>query len=189
MLTHYPKHWAEFLPLFEFAYNNAVHSSTQVSPFEADKGYKPPLPVTLLNTQWSIATSQPEQMKDHVHKLRKITHEVWRMVKHHEQRTQQRVAEQEAKHRGNPQYSIHDEVLVYWPPFRAYADIERKHRLRYIGPFRVVRVVGNNAVELEGLPGRMPRVLNTEYVHLYKRDNDAQLAKLRHTPQPPRPSG
>ena len=93
------------------------------------------------------------------------------------------------KHRGNPQYSIHDEVLVYWPLFRAYADIERKHRLRYIGPFRVVRVVGDNAVELDGLPGRMPRVLNTEYVHLYKRDSDTQLARLRHTPQPPRLSG
>ena len=44
----YPKHWAEFLPLFEFAYNNAVHSSSKMLPFEAEKGYKPPLPVTLL---------------------------------------------------------------------------------------------------------------------------------------------
>ena len=47
----YPKHWADFLPLFEFAYNNAVHSNTHMSPFKADNGYKPPLPVMLLNTQ------------------------------------------------------------------------------------------------------------------------------------------
>ena len=183
----YPKHWAEFLPLFEFAYNNAVHSSTKVSPFEAEKGYKPPLPVTLLNTQWSMTIAQPEQMKEHLRKLRGMTRDVWRMVKHHEEKTQQRVAAQEAKHRGKPQYSVGDEVLVYWPPFRAYAEIERKHRLRYIGPFKVVRPVGDNAVELDGLPGKMPRVLNAEYVHLYRRDHDTQLAAQRHSPQPPRP--
>ena len=92
----------------------------------------------------------------------------------------------EAKHRGKPQYSVGDEVLVYWSPFRAYIDIERKYHLRNIGLFKVVRIIGDNTVELDGLPGKMPRVLNTEYVHLYRRDYNAQLAAQRHSPQPPR---
>ena len=74
-----------------------------------------------------------------------------------------------------------------WPLFRAYADLARKHRMRYIGPFTVTRVVGDNAVELKGLPDRMPKVLNTEYVHLYKRDDDPRLAELRQSPLLPRP--
>ena len=33
--------WATLLPLAEFAYNNAVHTSTEQTPFEANYGYHP----------------------------------------------------------------------------------------------------------------------------------------------------
>ena len=58
----------------------------------------------------------------------------------------------ESRKRGNPQLQIGDEVLMYWPPFRAYSDEARKHRLRYVGPYRIKKVVGPSVVELEGLP-------------------------------------
>ena len=183
----YPKHWAEFLPMFEFAYNNTVHSVTQIAPFVADRGYHPPLPVSLLNTRWNITSPHPTQVNDHLTKLRRMMYDIWEMIKRNKMKVQQQVADRESKHRGNPKYEVGDEVLVYWPPFRAYADLARKHRMRYIGPFAVTRVVGDNAVELKGLPDRMPKVLNTEYVHLYKRDDDPRLAELRQSPLPPRP--
>ena len=183
-----PKRWAEFLPLFEFAYNNTVHSTTQVAPFVAEKGYNPPMPVSLLTTEMNITSPQPAHMHTHVVKLKRVIMRIWKMIQQHEQRARQQITERENKRRGNPQYSTGDEVLVYWPPFRAYTDIARKHRMRYIGPFTVVRMIEDNAVELEGLPERMPRVINTEYVHPYKRDDDEQLRQLRQSPQPPRPS-
>ena len=40
--------WVEALPLLEFAYNNSVHRSTGVAPFEACQGNKPTVPATLL---------------------------------------------------------------------------------------------------------------------------------------------
>ena len=100
---------------------------------------------------------------------------------------QQQITAREDKRRGKPNYAEGEEVLVYWPPFRAYTDIARKHRLRYIGPFVVVKMIGDNAVELRGLPDRMPKVINTEYIHPYKRDEDQRLTLLRQSPQPPRP--
>ena len=78
-------------------------------------------------------------------------------------------------------------VLVYWPPFRVYADLARKHRLRYIGPFSVLHMIGSNAVELDGLPDKMPPVINTEYIHPYKRGNDMKLEEMRQSPLPPQP--
>ena len=90
--------------------------------------------------------------------------------------------------RGNPRYNEGDEVLVYWPPFRSYTDVVRKQRLRYIGPFKVTKMINDNVVELEGLPERMPKIINAEYIHLYKRDDDERLADLRQSPQPPRPN-
>ena len=146
----YPKHWAEFLPMFEFAYNNTVHLVTQVAPFIADKGYYPPMPVSLLNTRWNIASPHPTQVKDHLAKLRRMMYDIWQMIRRNEEKKQQQVTERENKHRGNHKYEPGDEVLVYWPPFRAYAELERKHRLRYIGPFTVIKYDWRKCRRTEG---------------------------------------
>jgi len=40
MYTSYQQDdWVDLLPIAEFAYNNAPHSTTQVSPFYANYGY------------------------------------------------------------------------------------------------------------------------------------------------------
>lgn len=55
-----PNSWVKSLPLAEFAYNNALHSSSRVSPFFANYGHHPrsnafysvcPSPVPLTNRQ------------------------------------------------------------------------------------------------------------------------------------------
>ena len=61
----------------------------------------------------------------------------------------------------------------------------RKQRLRYIGPFKAIKIINDNVVKLEGLPERMPKIINAECIHLYKRDDDTRLANLRQLPHPP----
>ena len=42
------REWEECLPHVEFAYNRAVHSTTQLCPFEVVYGFKPLTPLDLL---------------------------------------------------------------------------------------------------------------------------------------------
>ena len=180
--------WALYLPIFEFAYNSAIHATTKVAPFVAERGYLPPTPVSLLTTDWEMTTAN----NPHVTKTVKEIHTVWQraieMVLVNEEKEQVRIKEREDRKRGIPQYTAGDEVLMHWPSFRPYADMFRKHRLRYVGPFRVVKMIGQNAVKLEGLPERMPTVINTEYLHPYVRDESSLLSSLRHSPTPPNPN-
>ena len=70
--------------------------------------------------------------------------------------------------------------MVYWPPFRGFDDeVPRKQRMRYAGPFKVISVPSQQVVELEGLPQRMPKYINLEYIHLYKRDTERWKELLR----------
>ena len=75
--------------MFEFAYNDTVHSVTQAAPFMADKGYYPPMPVSLLNTRWNITSPHSTQVKDHLTKLRRMMYNIWQMIRHNEERMQQ----------------------------------------------------------------------------------------------------
>ena len=40
--------WATYLPLFEFAYNSAIHTIIRIAPFVAELGCLPIIPVAML---------------------------------------------------------------------------------------------------------------------------------------------
>ena len=44
----HPKLWDEQIPYVQHAYNRALHSSTQISPFETCFGYLPKVPLNLM---------------------------------------------------------------------------------------------------------------------------------------------
>jgi hypothetical protein len=45
--------WAKLLPLAEFGYNASQHKATKKTPFEADLGYVPPMPLAIIATTTS----------------------------------------------------------------------------------------------------------------------------------------
>ena len=67
----HPNHWAEFLPLFEFAYNSAVHAVIKVPPFAAERGYVPPMPATLLSNEWDYNIASAAKIKEKAKALEK----------------------------------------------------------------------------------------------------------------------
>ena len=99
----HPNHWAEFLPLFEFAYNSAVHAVIKVPPFAAERGYIPPTPATLLSNEWDYNIASAAQVKEKARALDKTWQGIITLVKQHEEAQQEQIAERENKTRGTPQ--------------------------------------------------------------------------------------
>ena len=182
----YPTRWAEFLPIFEFAYNRSVHSTTGVQPFVADTGHLPLIPAQLLTTPRHLLEPDDITLHAHVQEIKRVLVTTHQLLKQHEQQTWDQVKSRVDQTRGSHEYQPGDEVLLYWVPFRAFSEGHKKHHTRYVGPYKVKRVVQPDVLELEGLPGRMPTHINIQYIHPYRRDDDAQLARLRQAGfQPP----
>ena len=99
-------------------------------------------------------------MQTHVNDLQRALKDSHQIIKQNEEKLWQQVKNREDKKRGKHQYQEGDEVMLYWLPFRAFHDGYRKHKLRYVGPFRVRKVIQSDVLELEGLPEKMPSQIN-----------------------------
>ncbi|PYS68701.1 MAG: hypothetical protein DMF69_19380, partial [Acidobacteria bacterium] len=63
--------WHELLPLAEFAYNNAKHTSTQISPFFANYGRHPRFSVRVTELDRTPSNPSAEDLVDTL----KVIHE------------------------------------------------------------------------------------------------------------------
>ena len=71
--------WASHLPLFEFAYNSAVHTITEMAPFVAELARMPLIPVSMLLPEKDVPPP-PRSIREYVQgihaQLREIRKEV-----------------------------------------------------------------------------------------------------------------
>ena len=173
--------WDEVLPLLEFAYNQTPNSTTGIPPFEAQQGYLPSIPTSLLIAaqKEGVKTDGSTEIRQFVDKIRRTYREVHELIRQTEAKHQEQTRQREDSKRQATAYHVGDEVLVYWEPFHHYSVIPRKQRFRYQGPFTVVEVKPPHCVKLSGLPDKMPSTINVEYIHLFKRSAVPELAALR----------
>ena len=141
--------WHELLPLAEFAYNNAKHASTQISPFFANYGRNPRFAVRV--TELDQTPSNPSA-EDLVETL-KVIHESLRQqltLAQHKYKQSYDAHIKEA-----PAFKIGDLV---WLSRRNITTTRPSQKLDYkrLGPFRISEIVGESksAFKLE-LPARM----------------------------------
>ena len=143
-LTHSHRVWNEYLGLAEFSYNSTYHSTIDMSPFEADIGFIPPMDVMgILESKNVIPidnflTFQQERLK-------------WAKEKMSD--AQARAQKIYNQHRPLQEFKIKDKVLVSTKNMAVrhlgtQKVSKRKFTARWIGPFEVIKRISYDSYEL-----------------------------------------
>lgn len=161
--------WTDHLAAAEFAYNDSVHPSTGLTPFELDLGYHPRVPMSKLleGVQEVASTSQ------FLEKLEALQHFAFEKL----ERARQQQAESENKNRPKPVLFQPGELVLLStkhtnPPFMKHGGT-KKLKPKYTGPYMVTRRIGATSYELD-LPANMKihPVVNLEYLKKYHASPD-----------------
>jgi hypothetical protein len=177
--------WDVRLSLAEAAINTSVHASTGISPFEMVYGHKPRLPIDtalspiipppLLSTSASnipAAVTMAERLKS-----------VWASGKANLESAQVRQKKYADQHRRIEKFNINDLVWLETKDLKLLEHQRRAFKLsaQYIGPFKIIKVVNDNAYQLE-LPPSLPiyPVINISRLKRYHASAD----KFSSRPQP-----
>ena len=151
--------WVSLLASAEFAYNNAVQSSTKVSPFYAMYGYNPRM--SFEDKPDSRSISQPAE--DHALHLR----EVMKAMKDELIRSQARQQKYHNKHTKEVSFEVGEKVWLNRKNIRTKRP-STKLDWKMIGPFRIVEKHGRNAYKLDLPPSY--RIHDVFHVSLLEKD-------------------
>eukprot|EP00055_Hartaetosiga_balthica_P017772 m.122942 g.122942 ORF g.122942 m.122942 type:complete len:966 (+) comp9398_c1_seq1:1052-3949(+) len=158
--------WHDKLAMVEFAINSSVNVSTGITPFEADLGYIPTTPLSLLSgvsdqhvpAVGSFLERQANILKDIKKKIKKAQ---MQQKKHHDRRRQP-----------TKSYAVGDKVLIHRNAMIPAIDRDKftspKLSARYFGPFAIVRKITENSFEVDLPPSsRAHRVINAGFLKDY----------------------
>lgn len=153
--------WDEWLPAVEFSYNNAKHASTGMSPFYLNSGQHPRTPASLLANSLDSVKNVPaalswlERLQTQLQVAQKHVQEAKVQQQHYADRR-----------RADANFEVDQWVKVSKAAFSSTdfsAVSSKKLSPKFYGPFKVARVINQNAVEI-AFPAsfRGHRVVNVE---------------------------
>ena len=153
--------WDQFLPLAEFAYNNSYNSSIQMAPFEALYGRRCRTPVG-----WFESTEPRPRGTD---LIQEALDQV-RVIQDRLRIAQSRHQSYANRRRRPLRFSVGDRVFLRVSPMKGVMRFGRWGKLspRYIGPFEILRTVGEVAYEL-ALPPAFSAIHPVFHVSMLRR--------------------
>jgi len=165
--------WDEHLIHAEIAINNAVQDSTGYSPFYLTYGQHLHFPLQAAARASEEKESKDEEAKEFVRRVQSLTEEARRNLL----ATQEQQRIQANKHRRAVRYKVGDWVMLETKNLSNYT---RKLRPKFVGPFKIVRVLGEVNVELD-LPPVMEigRVVHVEKLRGFDADAAADRFPTR----------
>lgn len=137
-VNYHQNDWDEKLVTCEVAYNNSVQVSTGFSPFYLNSGQHPMLPTNVLNQEIHNPTAAEI--------LEQLNKDLKQATKNVEQ-AQENQAKYANQHRRKITFKVDELVLL------STANLRNEHRApklvqKYIGPFKIKRVVNDVSYEL-----------------------------------------
>jgi len=145
----------------EFAYNNKVHSSTQTTSFKANYGQDPRMGFK------GRKKRKYKGVKKFIEKMKEIQEEA-RVVLGKAQEEMKKYAD--IKRGEVDDYKVGDLVMLSTKDLKYQMVGRRTEKLmeRFVGPYKVKKIISSNAVELE-LPDtiKIHLVVNVSRIHRY----------------------
>jgi hypothetical protein len=173
VLRHYVlpdlRTWDQHLPAVAWAINNSYHTATRNTPFFLNRAAHPALPGRLHVPRNTPAVEAMVQvLADGVRRTRKLLADVATRMK----------CASDAKRRPLV-FAVGEKVLLRSTNFRFKGDHTRKLMPRFLGPFKVIKAVGNVAYKLELPPHlKVHPVFHVSQLEAYRADG-------RYQPPPP----
>jgi len=160
-IDHRQEQWPEWLGTAEFAYNNKVHSSTQMTPFKANYGQDPRMGFE------GRKKGKYEGAKKFIEKMKEIQEEA-RVALGKAQEEMKKYADRK---RGEVNdYKVGDLVMLSTKDLKYQMVGRRTEKLteRFVGSYKVKKIVSSNAVELELSDTiKIHLVVNISRIHRY----------------------
>jgi len=159
----------------EFAYNNKAHTSTKVSPFEANSGQNPRMGFELRKKgKFEGAEKFAKRMKEVQEEAKAVLGKAQEDMRRHTDR-----------HRAEAVgYKVRDLVLLSTKDLKWQMVRRSSKKLvkQFVGPYKIKAVISSNVVELE-LPAtvRIHPVVNVSWIKWYIDQVDGQRKEM---PQP-----
>jgi len=137
------KSWEECLPHVEFAYNRAVHSTTQHSPFEVVYAFNPLTPLELLPLP-NISNFKHKDAHAKVEYVKRLHEQVKAQIA----KKNESYAKQANKNRKKVVLEPGDWVWVHMRKERFLKQRNSKLQPRGDGPFQVLEKINDNAYKI-----------------------------------------
>jgi len=174
--------WDQHLTTVELAVNNAQQASTGFSPFYLNYGQEVSLPLDR-----AVSGLLPSNNPSAVDRIRKLKADLVEAQSNIE-KAQQRQSKYADQHRRDAKLVIGDRVLLSTKHLKLVGADKRtpKFACQYLGPFKIKRVVNDNAYELD-LPSamRIHPVLNVSRLKLYHDGATSFPSRPLPNPRPP----
>jgi len=155
------KQWPDWLGTAEFTYNNKVYSSTKTSPFKANYRQDPRMGFEMRRK------GKYKGVEKFVIKIKEVQEEAKAVLG----KVQEEIKKYAGKKRAEvDEYKVEDLVMLSTKDLKYQMVRRRTEKLmeRFVGPYKIKKIVSSNAVELE-LPNtiKIHSVVNVSRIRRY----------------------